>query len=48
MAEARLVMSPLMLSYVTESRVIDNTRMLERLHIRLRYPTMLDGLQHCS
>jgi nucleoside-diphosphate-sugar epimerase len=48
MAEARRVMSPLMLSYVSGSRVIDNTRMLERLHIRLTYPTMLGGLQHCA
>lgn len=48
MAEARRVMSPLMLSYVTDSRVVDNARMLGRLNIRLRYPTMLDGLPHCA
>ena len=47
MAEARRVMSPLMLSYVSESRVVDNTRMLERLNIRLKYPTMSDGLPNC-
>ena len=48
MAEAQRVMSPLMLSYVAESRVVDNTRMLERLYIRLMYPTMMDGLRHCA
>jgi nucleoside-diphosphate-sugar epimerase len=47
MAEARLVMSPLMLSYVTDSRVVDNSRMIERLKVRLRYPSMREGLQHC-
>jgi len=48
MAEARRVMSPLMLSYVTDSRAVDNSRMIERLNIRLKYPTMLEGLQHCA
>jgi len=48
MAEARQVMSPLMLSYVSDSRIVDNTRMLERLGIQLRYPTMQDGLQNCA
>lgn len=42
--EARQVMSPLMFSYVSESRVVDNSRMLEGLGIRLRYPTMVEGL----
>jgi nucleoside-diphosphate-sugar epimerase len=46
MAEARQVMSPLMLSYVTDSRIIDNSRMLRRLNIQLTYPNTLDGLQH--
>jgi nucleoside-diphosphate-sugar epimerase len=43
-AEARKVMSPLMFSYVTESRIVDNSRMLELLHIVLRYPSILEGL----
>lgn len=47
MEEARRVMSPLMISYVTDSRVVDNARMLARLNIRLKYPTMRDGLQTC-
>jgi nucleoside-diphosphate-sugar epimerase len=42
--EARRVMSPLMFSYVSESRVVDNSRMLERLGVELRYPTMAQGL----
>jgi nucleoside-diphosphate-sugar epimerase len=48
MAEARLVMSPLMLSYVSDSRVVDNSRMIERLDVKLKYPSMLDGLPHCA
>ncbi|MDA8429929.1 MAG: SDR family oxidoreductase [Geobacteraceae bacterium] len=47
MEEARRVMSPLMLSYVTESRVVDNSRALERLNIMLKYPTVLAGLHNC-
>lgn len=43
--EARLVMSPLMFSYVSETRVVDNTRMLERLGIKLRYPTLAEGVK---
>lgn len=43
--EARRVMSPLMLSYVSETRVVDNSRMLERLGITLRYPTIAEGLR---
>jgi len=43
--EARRVMSPLMLSYVSESRIVDNSRMLERLGITLRYPTIAEGLR---
>ncbi|QEM66845.1 SDR family oxidoreductase [Geobacter sp. FeAm09] len=42
--EARQAMSPLMFSYVSESRVVDNSRMLEKLGVRLRYPTMAQGL----
>ena len=48
MAEARRVMSPLMLSYVTNARIVDNARMLQRLQIQLTYPSMLDGLQSCA
>ena len=46
--EARRVMSPLMLSYITESRIVDNASLLERLGIRLTYPSMREGLQNCA
>lgn len=45
--EARLVMSPLMFSYVSESRVVDNSRMLKRLKVNLRYPDIQTGLAAC-
>jgi len=43
--EARKVMTPLMLSYLTESRRMDNRRMLERLGVKLRYPSLEEGLK---
>lgn len=42
--EARRVMSPLMFSYVSQSRIIDNSRMLKRLGVKLRYATLAEGL----
>ena len=42
--EARLVMSPLMFSYVSEARIVSNSKMLERLNIKLRYSTITEGL----
>ncbi|MCP3175805.1 SDR family oxidoreductase [Desulfuromonas sp. KJ2020] len=47
MAEARQVMAPLMISYLSESRRMDNRKMLEKLEIRLDYPTLAEGLQAC-
>jgi nucleoside-diphosphate-sugar epimerase len=44
MEEARQVMSPLMLSYVSQSRVIENRRMRERLKVELRYKNLAQGL----
>ncbi|MBT1070638.1 SDR family oxidoreductase [Pelotalea chapellei] len=44
MEEARKTMSPLMLSYVSESRIVDNSRMLRELGITLQYPTYCEGL----
>lgn len=44
MNEARLVMPPLMFSYVSQSRIIDNRRMLKLLKIKLRYPSLAEGL----
>jgi nucleoside-diphosphate-sugar epimerase len=45
--EAQQVMSPLMLSYVSESRRMDNRKMLEKLGVTLRYPTLTEGLKAC-
>jgi nucleoside-diphosphate-sugar epimerase len=42
--EARRDMSPLMFSYVSQSRVVDNRKMLNRLGITLRYGSLQDGL----
>lgn len=42
--EARKVMTPLMLSYIAESRRIDNRRMRERLGVDLLYPTLAEGI----
>ena len=44
MDEARRVMSPLMFSYVSQSRIVDNHRMLDRLNVKLRYETLSEGL----
>lgn len=43
--EARRVMSPLMISYMSESRRLDNGRMLEKLGIELLYPDLAAGLK---
>jgi nucleoside-diphosphate-sugar epimerase len=44
LAEARQVMSPLMFSYVNQSRIIDNNRMKDRLNVKLRFETLSEGL----
>jgi nucleoside-diphosphate-sugar epimerase len=44
MDEARRAMSPLMFSYVSESRIVDSHRMLNRLNFKLRYATLSEGL----
>lgn len=45
MDEAHKVLSPTMLSYLQESRQIDNRRMVEQLRVRLRYKNLEQGLQ---
>ena len=45
MEEAKKVMTPLMLSYVTESRRMGNAKMLRKLGIKLLYPTLQEGLK---
>jgi nucleoside-diphosphate-sugar epimerase len=37
--------SPMQLSFMSESRRMDNTRLKRELRLRLRYPTVRDGLQ---
>ena len=44
-ADADGVLSPEMLSYLDESRRVDNTRMLEELGVVLRYPDLEAGLK---
>ncbi len=46
-AQARQVLSPALLSYLAESRRIDNRRLLADLGITLRYPTLQRGLAAC-
>jgi nucleoside-diphosphate-sugar epimerase len=46
MDEARRVMTPMMLSYLTETRRMDNRRMLERLGVTLQYPDLESGLKN--
>ena len=43
MAEAKQVMTPMMLSYLTETRRMDNRKMVEQLGVTLRYPTLTRG-----
>jgi nucleoside-diphosphate-sugar epimerase len=47
MAEARRVLSPGMLSFLEESKRLDNSRMRERLGVELRYPDLATGLPSC-
>ncbi|MCU0923570.1 MAG: NAD(P)H-binding protein [Burkholderiaceae bacterium] len=43
-AEAGLQLSPMQLSFMSESRRLDNRRLKRELKLRLRYPTVADGL----
>ena len=45
--EAQAVLSPALLSFLNESKRLDNRRMLKELGIRLRYPTLRQGLPAC-
>lgn len=45
MEEARRVMTPLMISYFSESRVVDSSKMLRELGITLLYPDLEAGLK---
>ena len=48
LAEAEQEMNPLMLSYLKESRRMDNRKIREKLGIVLSYPTLSDGLKACE
>lgn len=43
-AEAAQQMSPLLLSFMSESRRLENRRLTQELRLRLRYPTVREGL----
>ena len=43
-AQIAAVLSPLTLSFMAESRLIDNTRMRRELRVALRHPTVGDGI----
>jgi len=43
-AEAQAQMTPVQLSFLSESRRLSNRRLLHELRLRLRYPTVADGL----
>ena len=42
--EARTTLSPMLLSFMSESRRLDNRRLKQELRLTLRYPTVRDGL----
>ncbi|CAN5211575.1 NAD-binding protein [soil metagenome] len=43
-AEAATRLSPMQMSFMSESRRLDNTRLKAELRLRLRYPTVREGL----
>jgi len=45
-SEAPTRIAPQLLSFMSESRRLDNTRLKRALGVRLRYPTVQDGLKH--
>lgn len=45
MEEAKRVMNPMMLSYLTETRRMNNQKMIEQLDITLNYPSLEAGLK---
>jgi len=47
-AEAERVLGEGILSYLSESRRVDNARMLEELGVRLQYPSLSIGLAACA
>ena len=47
MDEAKRILSPEMMSYLTESRRVDNSKMLRELGVTLQFPTLAEGLRNC-
>jgi nucleoside-diphosphate-sugar epimerase len=45
MAEAKQVMNPMMLSYLTETRRMSNRKLMEQLGVILKYPDLESGLK---
>lgn len=45
--QARSALNPAMLSFLEESKRLRNTRMVEELGVRLRYPDIASGLPSC-
>jgi nucleoside-diphosphate-sugar epimerase len=43
-AQAREQLSPMLLSFMSESRRLRNDRLVHELRLRLRYPTVREGL----
>ena len=43
-AEAAASLSPMLLSFMSESRRLSNTRLKRELRLRLRYPNVAQGL----
>lgn len=48
MSEAKQIMNPMMLSYLTETRRMDNRKMTEQLEVRLLYPDLEAGLRNVA
>jgi nucleoside-diphosphate-sugar epimerase len=46
--EAKQVMNPMMLSYLSETRRMSNLRMMERLNVQLIYPDLESGLKNIA
>ena len=46
--QALLSLPPMQLSFMSESRRLDNTRLKRELRLRLRHPTVVDGLRAAS
>ncbi|MGL4808699.1 MAG: SDR family NAD(P)-dependent oxidoreductase, partial [Giesbergeria sp.] len=44
-AQAQTDIAPMLLSFMSESRRMDNTRLRRELRLRLRHPTVVQGLQ---